>query len=118
MDESWLARQAQPARPDLGPGALPGFSAGGVRLMRALPLPAPGAAADQRASVAALDFAPESFEAEAETVVGAGRLRHSVLIFRRTPLLESERSRASREVDLGMCREELGDLIRAEATAW
>jgi hypothetical protein len=51
-----------------------------MRRMRALPLPAPAAAADQSTPVAAFDLAPQSFEAEAETVVGAGRLGHLSII--------------------------------------
>src|SRR5262245_33653097 len=75
-DRRGLARQTHPPRPDLRLGALHRFSTRGVRLVRALPFPAPASTAHQRTPVAALHLAPESDEAEAEAIVRAGRFGH------------------------------------------
>jgi hypothetical protein len=67
-----LGVQPHPSLTDLSPRALDSFSTGRVRFVVAFPFPSPRAAADQRTTVAAIDLAPKGFEAEADTVVGAG----------------------------------------------
>ncbi len=64
-----LGRQPHPPRPDLG-RRVHRFSTCLVRLVVVFRLPPAAAAAHERATVAAIYFAPQSFEAHAETVVG------------------------------------------------